>query len=176
MESIQSQIGTLIQKVDLVYQILTHLASSPRSGTMALTQHQLDDRNSVSIDPQICNDRDISIESNLGSDPRRIRRNYTSYPNNGYANLPGGANYRYDTAEWVIAGQDLPIDNNGARVISATTIEGDINSRSTVENRHQIREQDLDPRIQIQRLTAQLTVAYNRIAALEEQLLAKRRK
>ena len=32
----------------------------------------------------------------------------------------------------------------------------------------------LSPEIQIQRLTAQLTAAYNRIAALEEQLLASR--
>lgn len=36
------------------------------------------------------------------------------------------------------------------------------------------REKDLSPEIQIQRLTAQLTAAYNRIAALEEQLLAQR--
>ncbi|MFE1748529.1 hypothetical protein [Coleofasciculus sp. H7-2] len=35
-------------------------------------------------------------------------------------------------------------------------------------------EKDLSPAIQIQRLTAQLTAAYNRIAALEEQLLAQR--
>jgi len=35
-------------------------------------------------------------------------------------------------------------------------------------------EKQLTPEIQIQRLTAQLTAAYNRIAALEEQLLAKR--
>ena len=35
-------------------------------------------------------------------------------------------------------------------------------------------EQELSPEIQIQRLTAQLTAAYNRIAALEEQLLAQR--
>lgn len=35
-------------------------------------------------------------------------------------------------------------------------------------------EQELTPEIQIQRLTAQLTAAYNRIAALEEQLLAQR--
>jgi hypothetical protein len=33
----------------------------------------------------------------------------------------------------------------------------------------------LSPHSQIQRLTAQLTVAYSRIAALEEQLLAKQR-
>lgn len=35
-------------------------------------------------------------------------------------------------------------------------------------------ERVLSPEIQIQRLTAQLTAAYNRIAALEEQLLAQR--
>jgi hypothetical protein len=35
-------------------------------------------------------------------------------------------------------------------------------------------EYEIAPQIQIQRLTAQLTAAYNRIAALEEQLLAKR--
>jgi hypothetical protein len=35
-------------------------------------------------------------------------------------------------------------------------------------------ESTLSPEIQIQRLTAQLTAAYNRIAALEEQLLASR--
>lgn len=35
-------------------------------------------------------------------------------------------------------------------------------------------EISLSPEVQIQRLTAQLTAAYNRIAALEEQLLASR--
>ncbi len=35
-------------------------------------------------------------------------------------------------------------------------------------------EKQLTPEIQVQRLTAQLTAAYNRIAALEEQLLAQR--
>lgn len=35
-------------------------------------------------------------------------------------------------------------------------------------------ERGITPEIQIQRLTAQLTAAYNRIAALEEQLIAKR--
>lgn len=35
-------------------------------------------------------------------------------------------------------------------------------------------EKDLAPEIQIRRLTAQLTAAYNRIAALEEQLLTYR--
>jgi hypothetical protein len=35
-------------------------------------------------------------------------------------------------------------------------------------------ERVLSPEVQVQRLTAQLTAAYNRIAALEEQLLSKR--
>jgi hypothetical protein len=35
-------------------------------------------------------------------------------------------------------------------------------------------ERMLSPEVQVQRLTAQLTAAYNRIAALEEQLLSKR--
>ncbi len=35
-------------------------------------------------------------------------------------------------------------------------------------------EKQLSPEVQIQRLTAQLTAAYNRIAALEEQLLSQR--
>lgn len=35
-------------------------------------------------------------------------------------------------------------------------------------------DRELSPELQIRRLTAQLTAAYNRIAALEEQLLSKR--
>jgi hypothetical protein len=39
---------------------------------------------------------------------------------------------------------------------------------------HATGEKELSAQVQIQRLTAQLTAAYNRIAALEEQLLARR--
>lgn len=46
------------------------------------------------------------------------------------------------------------------------------NSYPNVEE--QSSERDLAPEIQIRRLTAQLTAAYNRIAALEEQLLSQR--
>ena len=42
------------------------------------------------------------------------------------------------------------------------------------ENNIQAGEQQITQEIQMQRLTAQLTAAYNRIAALEEQLLLKR--
>ena len=43
-----------------------------------------------------------------------------------------------------------------------------------MSNSHQNSEKTLSADIQVQRLTAQLTAAYNRIAALEEQLLARR--
>lgn len=39
---------------------------------------------------------------------------------------------------------------------------------------HPADQQNFSPDIQVQRLTAQLTAAYNRIAALEEQLLSQR--
>ena len=42
------------------------------------------------------------------------------------------------------------------------------------DKNYQSLDKELTADIQIQRLTAQLTAAYNRIAALEEQLLAKR--
>lgn len=44
----------------------------------------------------------------------------------------------------------------------------------SLEMNRQGSEQNLTPEIQIQRLTAQLTAAYNRIAALEEQLMKVR--
>jgi|ERR671932_1094388 hypothetical protein len=49
-----------------------------------------------------------------------------------------------------------------------------IDGSSDMSNSHQNSEKALSADIQVQRLTAQLTAAYNRIAALEEQLLARR--
>jgi hypothetical protein len=49
-----------------------------------------------------------------------------------------------------------------------------IDGTSEMSNSHQNGEKALSADIQVQRLTAQLTAAYNRIAALEEQLLARR--
>ncbi|NJN38846.1 MAG: hypothetical protein HC790_09115 [Acaryochloridaceae cyanobacterium CSU_3_4] len=46
--------------------------------------------------------------------------------------------------------------------------------RNTFEAPEQQGEKPITSEIQIQRLTAQLTAAYNRIAALEEQLLSQR--
>ena len=81
----------------------------------------------------------------------------SNYYSRGYPDAPNGKSYRQNTPDWAIAQQDVLIDSSGAAV-----------------SHHQIKEQDLSPQIQIQRLTAQLTAAYNRIAALEEQLLANR--
>jgi hypothetical protein len=159
MESIQQQISALTRKVDRVHQILVRVGASLPPDAAYL----LEDGDSGS---QIIGGEETSIKHPLnrdnlqrghGNEAHQIRQNVSSYRNNGYADLPSGANYRHDTAEWVIAQQDVLIDSSGAEI-----------------SHHQIKEQDLAPQIQIQRLTAQLTAAYNRIAALEEQLLAKR--
>lgn len=50
----------------------------------------------------------------------------------------------------------------------------DVLTDSSHEGHNKSGEKELTPEIQIRRLTAQLTAAYNRIAALEEQLLAQR--
>jgi uncharacterized coiled-coil protein SlyX len=42
------------------------------------------------------------------------------------------------------------------------------------DRHHQNKEKEFTAELQIKRLTAQLTAAYNRIAALEEQLLSRR--
>ena len=52
--------------------------------------------------------------------------------------------------------KDILIDSNGMETLATTS------------------DRIMSPELQIQRLTAQLTAAYNRIAALEEQLLARR--
>ena len=44
----------------------------------------------------------------------------------------------------------------------------------SLEASFQLSERPVSPEIQIQRLTAQLTAAYSRMAALEDQLIAKR--
>jgi hypothetical protein len=175
MESMRSQISTSIRKIDLIYQILIRVSDSLSSAKTPSSENSLPHNTYTNSDSQSFDEDGTSIRQgeviakkhSPSDDSRHLDRDRESYPNNGYANLPSGANYRYDTAEWVTAGQDLSIDNNGSTIVGAT---------APVDNRQQIREQDLSPQIQIQRLTAQLTAAYNRIAALEEQLLAKHRK
>lgn len=49
-----------------------------------------------------------------------------------------------------------------------------IDGNNEITNSHHNSDKALSADIQVQRLTAQLTAAYNRIAALEEQLLARR--
>ncbi len=50
----------------------------------------------------------------------------------------------------------------------------DVLADNSSKETHKSGEKELTPEIQIRRLTAQLTAAYNRIAALEEQILAQR--
>jgi hypothetical protein len=146
MESIQQQISALTHKVDRVYQILA--SETARD-----------------LDAQSVGGEEASIEHRLnradaqlvGGIDRRLRQDSSSHYKHGYVDPANNSNYRQDSTEWIIAQQDILIDSSGVEI-----------------SHHQIKEQDLAPQIQIQRLTAQLTAAYNRIAALEEQLLAKR--
>ena len=135
----------MTRKVDRVYQIVD-----------GLEQHIFQ-----SLDPQLVGGAQTTIEGLLdrddgGKKALRVSPDASGYSNSGYADLPGGSNYCYDRAGWAIAGQDTLIDGK------------------SVEIAHPQLTQDLSPQVQIQRLTAQLTAAYNRIAALEEQLLANR--
>lgn len=75
---------------------------------------------------------------------------------------------------------NVPVYSHGGRVapsiLDSTFEHKDIlldNSYGDLE-RQGHHDTHLSPEVQIQRLTAQLTAAYNRIAALEEQLLALR--
>jgi hypothetical protein len=110
------------------------------------------------LDSQLFGGEETSIKHPSNRDDlQRLGGSDTRFRSDGTSYHPHGSNYRQDPAEWIIAQQDILIDSSGVEI-----------------SHHQIKEQDLAPQIQIQRLTAQLTAAYNRIAALEEQLLAKR--
>jgi hypothetical protein len=146
MESIQQQISALTHKIDRVYQILAREAAQD-------LELQSSDGEEKSIKHSL-NREDTQL---VGGQSRRLRQDSSSHNPSGYADLTHNSNYRQDSTEWIIAQQDILIDSSGVEI-----------------SHRQIKEQDLAPQIQIQRLTAQLTAAYNRIAALEEQLLAKR--
>jgi hypothetical protein len=114
-------------------------------------------RVALDLDTQMIGGEEMSEHPLKREDIQRLRQNVSSYRKSGSANLSVGSNYRADKPEWIVNQQDILIDSSGVEISS-----------------HQIEEHNLSPQIQIQRLTAQLTAAYNRIAALEEQLLSKR--
>ena len=89
---------------------------------------------------------DVVVECKLGTDqsPRTEAETYA-----GYRSQMG-----YGGSSNSLEHKDVLVDSDG------------------VESPHN--EKQLTPEIQIQRLTAQLTAAYNRIAALEDRLLSKR--
>ncbi|HEY9850751.1 MAG TPA: hypothetical protein V6D28_14890 [Leptolyngbyaceae cyanobacterium] len=78
-----------------------------------------------------------------------------------------------DSANWMVS--DSRYSYKSDRKIDSELTHKDVLADTVyIDTGSQNREKDLAPEIQIQRLTAQLTAAYNRIAALEEQLLAQR--
>lgn len=79
-----------------------------------------------------------------------------------------------DTDQFVGRVGERPSYNTLTRVDAALAHKDILIDNSYSDSNSGNREKELGPEIQIQRLTAQLTAAYNRIAALEEQLLSKR--
>lgn len=78
-----------------------------------------------------------------------------------------------DTSSWKL--NDIRYSYRGSTKVDAALAHKDVLADTGyVDTGSHNREKELAPEIQIQRLTAQLTAAYNRIAALEEQLLAQR--
>jgi hypothetical protein len=150
MESIQQQITALTQKVDRLYQVIDRLHAR-------ISQNLETELSAADETAERQHGRSAAGHPSDRHDVRQLRQSGSKYRNSGYADLPGGSSYRQDTSEWIVSQQDILIDSSGMEI-----------------GHHQIERQDLSPQIQIQRLTAQLTAAYNRIAALEEQLLAKR--
>ncbi|MFB2875850.1 hypothetical protein [Floridanema aerugineum] len=79
-----------------------------------------------------------------------------------------------DTDQFIGRVGERPSYSSLTRVDAALAHKDILIDNSYSDSNSANREKELGPEIQIQRLTAQLTAAYNRIAALEEQLLAKR--
>jgi len=122
MDSIQTQVILLTNKIDALHQMID----------------QVNEQVSALIATQSC-----GITSDDGSKVARF----------AYGNAPRHAPGRLDS---VCEHKDILLDS------------------SYLDLDRQSAETNFSPDVQIQRLTAQLTAAYNRIAALEEQLLASR--
>lgn len=72
---------------------------------------------------------------------------------------------------------EMTLGNRSYRIQSnfeSTMEHKDVLIDHSLDASFQTSERQLSPEIQIQRLTAQLTAAYSRMAALEDQLVAKR--
>lgn len=77
--------------------------------------------------------------------------------------------------QWLTASESiLPLADSSGQFPSILDYKNSIVEGSEGKPSASSIEQSLAPETQIRRLTAQLTAAYNRIAALEEQLLAVR--
>ncbi|NEO76371.1 hypothetical protein [Moorena sp. SIO4G3] len=83
---------------------------------------------------------------------------------------------RQETEESQPTGQPIPRTHESQSAINLLTQHKDvlIDSNSGLGSFSSNSNNNISADIQVQRLTAQLTAAYNRIAALEEQLLAQR--
>lgn len=123
MNTLQTQIGELNQKIDQLHKLI----------------------------------ESISLQVNALKAGKEKNTENSAYSLSVISPLMSHSSSSYRERENSLTHKDILIDDDNEH--------GTINST---------KEQDLSPDIQIRRLTAQLTAAYNRIAALEEQLLAYR--
>ncbi|MEP0935062.1 hypothetical protein [Leptolyngbya sp. FACHB-8] len=86
--------------------------------------------------------------------------------------VPGGGSHRTAVQDGMVGYQSLRHQSALESEFDHKDILADVDLVDS--ETHSGDHQTLSPDLQIQRLTAQLTAAYNRIAALEEQLLARR--
>jgi hypothetical protein len=147
MQALEEQIHQLGQQIDTLLPAMEQLS---RSLVAVLEQdHHDDPRSAGATSP-------MPIEERVGNGQGYSEHGYLGYGSghgSGHGHSGNGHSYPYEP---LFEHKDILLE--GEHLKSHLPIAAKV----------------ISPEVQIQRLTAQLTAAYNRIAALEEQLLARR--
>jgi len=189
MGSVESKIMTLIHKVDILYQMIEQLN---RKIALIGTKNGWTNNHSVEGSPFDAKISDYYANGEI-IDSRRESQNFYSDRASWQPRLQGqnsAANSATNgrSLESSLKDVDLssPMDRSllyldnevcypTSEMFDRSLIHQDIlGNDNDLEDMVEGEQTEITPDIQIQRLTAQLTAAYNRIAALEEQLVAKR--
>lgn len=184
MNSVESQIKILIHKVDILYQMLEQLNRKiTLLGTQnGCTNHQWmpSSQFNVSISDYYANGEIIGA----GEKSQNLDLDQASWPPSYQRHCATNSTSLASSLKKV----DLssPMDrsllymDDEAGYPSSEMFDrgllhrGILSAHNSLEDMISGEQPEITPDIQIQRLTAQLTAAYNRIASLEEQLVAQR--
>lgn len=185
MNSVESQITTLIHKVDILYQMLEQLN---RKITLISTQNGCTNHQWMPSSQFNLSTSDYYANGEIigaGGTSQNLDLDQASWP-------PSHQQQNYATNGTSLASSlkkvDLssPMDRSllylddaagypSSKMFDRCLLHRDILSDdNSLEDMISGEQPEITPDIQIQRLTAQLTAAYNRIASLEEQLVAQR--